>query len=445
MQKLLTKLNNSLVKGKDFYKYIVTILLVCIPLYPKFPFITVKGTYVSIRLEDFVIAISFLLFLPLILKELKSLFKEKITRSMILYLFIGFVSLISAIFITKTVDLNIGVLHLLRRGQYMLLFVFGYLYMKNFYQKADIEYFIKLFGIIIFFIFVYGMLQRYFSFPVVITQNYEYSKGVALRWIPGAHINSTFAGHYDLASFLVLVLPIFVSGFFYLKDKPSKIFFGITLLLGYWLFSNAVSRISIVTFLFASTVSLFLLKKYKEIIVFGIISVIIFGFSPPLRARYMRIFDVVKEKLVLVQTVYAQDETEVFEDRSTSIRLVVEWPRAIRASLKNPLLGTGYSSITLATDNDYLRALGETGILGFLAFGLIFLNLAKIFWQNLKLKRMSDLEKMFFTSLLGGTLGILVSAFFVDIFEASKFATIYWLLTGFLVGLLQYKGYEQNI
>ena len=71
------------------------------------------------------------------------------------------------------------------------------------------------------------------------------------------------------------------------------------------------------------------------------------------------------------------DTTELGVYRSFQIRLNIEWPRAIRAFWKNPFLGTGYSSITIATDNDYLRILGETGIFGLLSFVLLFFVLVK--------------------------------------------------------------------
>ena len=81
------------------------------------------------------------------------------------------------------------------------------------------------------------------------------------------------------------------------------------------------------------------------------------------------------QRIELENTPIPTEESQpVFEDRSVSIRLNVEWPRAIRAFSKNPLLGTGYSSITLATDNDFLRLLGEVGLVGALAFFLIFAN-----------------------------------------------------------------------
>ena len=132
--------------------------------------------------------------------------------------------------------------------------------------------------------------------------------------------------------------------------------------------------------------------------------------------------------------------TPVFEDRSTSIRLNVEWPRALRAFSKNPLFGTGYSSITLASDNDYLRSLGETGLLGFLAFSQIFAWLILYFKNGYK--KMDDLEKVFVYSFFASLVGILMNAMFIDIFEASKLALSFWLFMGMSLFLLQ-KPYEK--
>jgi O-antigen ligase len=184
-------------------------------------------------------------------------------------------------------------------------------------------------------------------------------------------------------------------------------------------------------------------------------------------ARYSRIFEVTSKKIFKInslffkqEVVYAADEitgipkrretseptptpSPVFEDRSTSIRLNVEWPRAIRALSKNPLLGTGYSSITLATDNDYLRLLGEVGILGFLAFFLIFLRIGRSVSKAFPLiKKYKRVELGFLAGMIGSFPGLLLNAVFIDIFEASKFAIIFWLLMGFTVGLVSFNKNE---
>ena len=135
----------------------------------------------------------------------------------------------------------------------------------------------------------------------------------------------------------------------------------------------------------------------------------------------------------------------IFEDRSTSIRVNVEWPRAIRALSKNPLLGTGYSSITLATDNDFLRLLGEVGLLGFFAFGLIFVRLAKIIIRKFPVgKNFNGVELGFVAGVVGAVPAIFINALLLDVFEASKFAIIFWLIIGMLIAVVNPLIYEEN-
>lgn len=427
---------------EPWYLVAITAILIVVPLFPKFPAFRIAGTYVAVRLEDFLILGTILIFSIPIIYNIKSIFKNNVVRAIALFLIIGGISVFSGIYLTQTINIKIGLLHWIRRIEYLSLFFVGLTYMKINKERTSnqvMEYIVKILLIVNFLVFAYGLGQHYFNFPVIVTQNEEYSKGIALRWVPGAHINSTFAGHYDLASYLVLIIPIFVASFFVVKDKISKFLLASSTLAGFWLFSVAVSRISIVAFLVATTVSLFLLKKYKEIVVIGLISVIAFGFSPDLRVRYGRIFDVLKQKISSVIVVHAQEDGNVNEDRSTSIRLKVEWPRAFRAFYKNPIVGTGYSSITLATDNDYLRALGETGLLGLSAFILIFVCLYQIFRKyNFDIsKSTSVFDSVIVACFIGSTVGILITALFIDIFEASKFATIYWLFAGLVVGKAQ--------
>src|SRR3989339_341099 len=136
MQKLLTVFNPKI------YKALITALLVFIPLYPKFPSLRLMGVYVSIRLEDFLILFTFLFFLYPIIKNFKSIFEQKITRAIVLFLFIGLISTISAIFLTQTVSSGIVLLHWFRRIEYLSLFFIGFTYIKYINKDKNIfEYF----------------------------------------------------------------------------------------------------------------------------------------------------------------------------------------------------------------------------------------------------------------------------------------------------------------
>jgi len=454
MQKLSKRLD-------EISKYLVTAILLAVPLYPKFPLLRIPGTYVSIRLEDFLMVIAGLVLLIYILPEFKNFIKDRINRAIIIFLAVGLVSLSSALLVTKTVEVHLGILHWLRRVEYFIPFFLGVIVIKK--RRKNLEFFLKVLMVSILIVFIYGFGQRYFNWPIIVTQNEEYAKGVALRYVAGSHINSTFAGHYDLASFLILLLPVYISLFFLIKNIRMKVLITIVVLCGLWLIAYSGSRISAVSYLVAAVLSLIFVKRYKAIPFIILISLLFFGMSTNLVSRYQRLIQVSREKIQEInklffdhyQTVYAAEETTVipqkrgtsiptptptpvFEDRSTSIRFNVEWPRAIRALSKNPLIGTGYSSITLATDNDYLRLLGEVGILGFFAFFLIFLRIGNYLVKSFPLmKKYRGVELAFMAGFIAALPGIFLNAVFIDIFEASKFAIIFWLLAGFSVALMK--------
>ena len=446
-------------------KYTTAAILIAVPLYPKFPFINVPGTFVSIRLEDLIVAFAALLLAVAMFSRIKELLKDELVRSIILFLAVGLASLYSAAYLTKTVGLQLGFLHWARRVEYFVPLFLGMEAIRR--ERKSLKFFFKILILVVFASFIYGVGQKHFELPIIITQNEEYSQGVALRYVPGSHINATFAGHYDLATFLVLALPIIISAIFALKGKITRLLLIIISFSGMWLLVNTASRISLVSYIISTSISMVLIKKAKAIPVVIIVSILFAGFSSNLLTRYERVFEVSIEKIKRIDLinelplapVYAQTEgviqrreitptpspVPVFEDRSTNIRLNIEWPRALRAFSKNPFLGTGYSSITLATDNDYLRLLGEVGFLGFLAFGLIFATLGLKISRTLSIfKKFKGIELAFLAGIIGSLPGLFTNAFFIDIFEASKFATLFWMFIGFSIGLMKTKTNEQT-
>lgn len=428
MQKFWSRFNLS--------KYLIAAVLVIVVLFPKFPFIRIPGIYVSVRLEDFLLLALAIVTALKFIKNFRRRIKDKIFIAFVLFFGVGLVSLIAGAYLTQTVSPAIGLLHLLRRVEYAVpLFAVLTLFSRD-EARRNLDFYIKVLLIVVLVAFIYGLGQRYLSFPVVDTQNDEYSKGVALLWTPGAHINSTFAGHYDLAAFIVLVLPIFSTLFFIAPDLKTRYLALGANLAGLWLLGASLSRVSLVAWMAAASIPLLILKKYKGLVFIFAAAILIVIAFPSLLGRYQRFFSVYAQSSSPVPTV-------VNEDRSTSIRLNVEWPRAVRALTKNPLIGTGYSSIGLATDNDYLRSLGEVGILGFAAFVLIFVRIGSELYIFLgKKDEYSGLEKAFILSIIGSLVGTFATALFIDIFEASKFATIFWLLVGYVLILIRRDVYD---
>lgn len=437
MRRLLSK-HDSLVK------YSVLALLLVIPLYPKFPLFGFSNIQVSIRIEDILVFSVVIVWAISVLKDKLSFVRNPITLGFILFFVVGILSLFSAVTLTKTISLSTGILHLARRAEYMVCFFIGWEAMRN---KSALPLYIRTLLVIVFVTFVVGIGQKYFSWPVITTQNSEYAKGIALRYMPGGHLVTTFAGHYDMANYMVFISPILIALMFSKHQVISKVFgtrvmlsrtaLAVALLVLYWLIVNSASRMPIVAFMMSSSLILFLLQKKKFIPVLLAISILMTGLSSNLIARYMSIFNATFKRAeeVVIHTAYAQTASQP-EDRSTSIRTNVEWPRAIRALEKNPLLGTGYSSITLATDNDYLRMLGETGLLGLLSFILLGMQIAIRLFGKIKipLPREYDLDSLFIAAIIAAIPAILLNMVFIDILEASKFAISFWLFLGFAFG-----------
>ncbi len=464
MLKHLLERNTTIIKLSEYsdrlLKYLVAAVLIAVPLFPKFPFLNVPGTQVSIRLEDFLILATLIVYSFTILPSVFTLFQSRIFRAVMLFLLVGLVSVYSGIFLTKTVIFHIGILHWARRVEYLSCLLIGAQSVKN---RENLKFYSKLLVIVVTLTFLYGVGQKHLNWPVITTQNSEYSKGIALRYTEDSHLISTFAGHYDLATYIILTTPIFyalllggkavandlgLSKHYWLGN--GILFSVITMSL--WLLVNAASRISMVSYLGSVTLVLLVMKKYKFIPLVIIFTLIFTSMSSNLIDRYTNILEVATKKVFsFVPTAYAQEIVDrpirsgssllekvnpisVFEDRSTSIRLNIEWPRALRALNKNPILGTGFSSITLATDNGYLRLLGEVGILGFVSFCLLLFRILRYLFSLISFKHQS-LASVYTLGLLAAIPGIMLNMVFIDVLEASKFAISFWLLIGFAVGL----------
>jgi len=143
------------------------------------------------------------------------------------------------------------------------------------------------------------------------------------------------------------------------------------------------------------------------------------------------------EELMKLLTTNIKPVNSIVSDISFSTRLQVEWPRAIDAFLKNPVLGTGPSSITEATDNDFLRWLGESGLLGTILFLIILFSIT---FRLLKLsKKTSQDDRQLSIGFIFSLIALLINATYIDVFEASKVAYTFWTVAGLFVGYYSLK------
>lgn len=496
-----------------------------IPLYPKFPFLNVNYTYIAIRLEDLYVGGMLLVFLIQLLRKKVYINKFFLISFAVFWIFV-FLSVYYGIYIQKTIDYHkVAFLHALRRVEYMSVFFIAVSVIKS---KKDFWLMLQLFILALLLVNAYAFGQKLLNLPAVQTMNPEFAKGRLVNLTPEARLSSTFGGHYDLASYLILLMPISLALYFHFKNRSLYLIVFVFSLITLFYTS---SRISFIAYLLS--VSLFLILYRKFLIYSLILSVTLNlamltgdlpkrfaktfqikqilvdeqtgeAFIPqqittkelPAGSFYLKLKDqsqaetqevkdlkkqVIEEKVIaqskrpppppppeititplptniptptttptptsgmarileankeLTATLEARLKSinTIVSDISFSTRLQVEWPRAIKAFLFNIFLGTGPSSITEATDNDYFRWLGETGILGTGSFLFILFSITiYIIFKSWKIKSM---PKFLFVGVVCSIIALLINATYIDVFEASKVAFTFWTLMGVYVGVL---------
>lgn len=442
---------------------ILAILLMAIPLYPKFPLLAVNGTYVAIRLDDILVAIALLFLFFDQIKNKFSLLNAPVTRIISAYFIAISISFLNAYLVFQTEPTNILLLHLLRRFEYISLFFFTIATIKSKRDFRDMFIYslVAAIGVI-----AYGYGQRFFQLPVVSTMNEEFSKGQLLQMNIWTRISSTFAGHYDLAAYSSVFLVLLGSFLTQVKKLIIKLPLVILWLLMFDILSLTASRVSTFAFLGGMILALILIKKYFYIIpVLMVFAFSLFN-SKDLNQRLLATIPALKNQFftsentatpasvpTLIPTIivvkptgpiainkttpiptpirhpndFVQEPIDIDAGvaRSGEIRFNAEWPRAVTAFNKNKLTGTGLGSITLATDNDYLRSLGESGLLGFITFLIIFL-----YFTIKTIPYLFSAQKIpliFFAAMVT----MLANATLIDVFEASKTAYLFWIMMGF--------------
>lgn len=457
----------SLIFEKNIF-WGILLLLIFIPLYPKIPSFNVGGTYVAIRAEDFLIAMVAFAWVLGHLFKFKKYLTQTIFQSFLLFWVIGGLSLLSALLISFFVSPHLGFLHWIRRIEYMSLFLIAATSITSIKQVKFALWAVLISALVV---IIYGFGQIWLDFPVISTTNKEFSKGLILTLANGARVNSTFAGHYDLAIYLSVILAMVCSMFFYFKNWAVKFILIFIGSLGFILLGLTAARVSFLAALFGIALIFWLAKKKILLIGLALVAMVVLAAIPDLRHRLVATVTVnlmggggpkynppsgtvtkftpqkargqstpvqssAKDSgAIAVDTVPGEpiNTTELGVFRSYGIRFNVEWPRAVNAFYKNPLLGTGYSSLTIATDNDYLRSLGETGLLGTLSFGLIFFIILKKIFSSFT--NAVAFVKFYNIGVLSITVIILMTATFIDVFEASKAAEVFWLILGIGWGL----------
>ena len=230
--------------------------IVAIAAIPKFPIQHVEYTYIKIRIDDLLPAIMVSLFTIQWLRR-KIVLNRTLLIPVVLFWTAVFSSFLYAYYASYTVPVfNIGLLHSLRRVEYMIVFFIATSLITT--EKRFFQY-LKTYVATFLAVSVYGLIQKFGFLPSIQSMNPAYVDGRLLWLNPDDRINSTFGGHFDLAAYITFSIPL-VLGLYYTKLKKWYLvafFASLTALL----YTSA--RSSFVAYVTSLTFMLLTMRKFK--------------------------------------------------------------------------------------------------------------------------------------------------------------------------------------
>lgn len=254
----------KLIKLRKWYdqhivKVLTVIFIYLIPLYPKFPLFGFNDTYIAVRIEDIFMVCYVLIFAVQVLRKKISL------NAMFAYLFLAywialFASFLIGFYIEDAFTFQyIGFLHTARRVEYMIVFFIAASLIKS---KEDLYYYLKHIIIVAGIVFAYAIGQKFIGFPAVQTMNKEFASGIILFLRAADRVSSTFAGHYDLAAYIVLLSPIILG--FHINTKKHWVF--AVFVLGIAVLMLTASRSSFAAYIISTFAFLLFNRRFAHLV-----------------------------------------------------------------------------------------------------------------------------------------------------------------------------------
>ncbi|MED3932984.1 O-antigen ligase family protein [Priestia megaterium] len=423
-------------------KLYILITMIYVMAMPKISIISVPGTHVGIRGEDALIALFLVTFL--IKQAVKPSFSyntyfKRINTRFTLYAVACLFSVMYGIYQGFIDNPLLGFMFLFRKIEYFIFMFLGYLYFRN---QKDMKTFFWVIDVSVIFLLLVGLLQKVGAVGAI--QSGEYKADATFR------IMSTFSGPYEYAAFLLLITPIYIHRLAHGKHKWLSVFF---LILNAYAILITESRISLVAFFLILLMGFWQAVKGQALKIFivGYIALaclvggyLIQNLMPSSAANTANVqsesplerFQTLNLDEMFLETEYAYNMRDYqtflvkgpqlyFEgsDLSYSMRMS-KWLNYIDGVQHNPIFGLGLSTTGEAVDGNYIRYLAESGILGFVLWVIL---IAFILRLSKQLMKRGIFEGQFVYLAL---ISMLVSAVFIDVFEASKAAMVLWFIVG---------------
>jgi hypothetical protein len=396
-----------------------------IPLFPKLPFIAIKGYVIPVRLDDLLIFFAALMIL------VRALYGRRLFRKVpgviwiALFLATCAISNMWAVAGLDSVDIKTCMLYFLRLVEYFLVLFFC-IYEVN--RKQQYLRLLQCSLVALFLVGIYGILQRNGLVPSFNAMHQGGDELLDVVYGQGAYLrlSSTFGGPYEAAGYFVALIPVALSLWLEGGSKLRRRFLLAILILSLACLEFTEARIAVPSIVVAFAVIFFLLRKKALGTVLCAAAV--------LPAFLLEGFQ---------QRLSAFTSGDPLSDPSLQMRIYDRWVIAWDAFRQSPLVGTGLGSLDkrgFGVDGLYALLLGMVGVVG-VAFFLALIAEVLI-WQYGVFKSKSTLPHLrsLAVGLIAATCGLAVYSTFTEGFFISKVATSYWFLNGLL-----YAGYRIDL
>ncbi len=350
----------------------------------------------TLRFEDFLLIVLFLAFLSrlAIRKEVRGLVNTPLYFPLGIFVLLQFISTWWGSVKRKVYALT-GTFFILKEIEFFLIFFLVVNYVR---ERTQIRNFVGIFLLMTAIVGIYGFLQI--------------GKVERVAAPFDADQPNTFGG------FLVLMYACILGIFFY--SQSPRIRTGMVLL-GLLLFPPFLFTLSrssyvglVITFLVFT-----LLTRSKGLF---IILVMLLFFSP------WWIPGPIKERILYTFSGYRG-----YPFDSSTVSRFAMWKFALKRWWESPILGNGVTGVKLV-DNHYIRVLGESGILGLVAFLWILFTIFRCAWYIYR-EGKDRLYHYFSIAYLSGFCGILLHAFTTNTFYIVRIMEPFWFLTGVMMSI----------
>ncbi len=432
------KLEGSVIRSRNHLDIGMVALLsalVVLPLYPKVGLIAVSGTYIPVRLDDFVtIAVIGAWFVTLY-RDRRLPRVPPIASAVLVWLGFGLIALAIGAGLLGTVGWGTGALFWAKPIEYLAL---GWVA----YDLVDRPERLRLMLCVIFatasIVVTYALLERLGWVP----HAPNYANDVTVRRVLG----STMGDSHQLATYLGVTLLLAVALW---HEAPPRV--RAVSLMGFgvaaYVLVHAAGRSEFLSLAMCTLpLTLWRPARLPAIVLLSFLAV---AFLFP------QVIDTALDQTVArrIQPVEVAPSSQpgqpsasppplnvgerfqdLEDDRSLEIRLQERWPMFVKIAMRDPIFGAGPSAATEAADGYYVRSFTEVGVIGTIAFGVLILTVVLGLWRVIQ--SVAGDARAAAIGLISATAFVALVGVLIDTWVASRVMQLYWPAVGATIAAL---------